>query len=88
MREPKWRATEVPRYYFNIYNDELTLDGDGVDLDDDRAALALAVNSARALVAESVMVGHFTRSDRIEILNEQRQVIEVVRFGDAIEVRN
>jgi len=78
----------VPRYYFNIYNDDVTLDDEGAELGDDHAAQAHAVKGARALAAETVMHGHLTRNHRIEIVDQDQNLISTVRFDEAVEIRD
>ena len=77
----------MPRYYFNLYNGDATIDDEGSELSDDQAALARAVKEARALAADNVSNGHFTGRDRIEVTNEARDVVGSVRFDEAVEIR-
>ncbi len=74
----------MKRYYFNIYNDDITLDDEGALLADDHAARAHAVKSARSLAAETVLLGHFTGSDRIEFVDTDQHIIGQVRFDEAV----
>jgi hypothetical protein len=75
-------------YYFNVYNDDLTMDPEGAELADDQAALARATKEARALAADTVFSGHLTRSHRIEVTDEAHGVIGTVRFDEAVEIRD
>lgn len=77
----------MSRYYFNLYNDELTIDEEGREFADEHAARAHAVKEARVMAADSVSRGHFTASDRIEIMDEERRVVSNVRFDEAVELR-
>lgn len=77
----------VPLYYFNVYNDDVTLDPEGAELADDEAAKAYAVIQARALAADTVSQGHLVGHHRIEIVNADRQAIGTVRFDEAVNVR-
>lgn len=77
----------MPRYFFNIYNDAVTMDDEGADLVDAKAARAFAVRSARGLAAECVLHGYLHSHHRIEIEDLDRQVIDVVRFDEAIDLR-
>ena len=52
------------------------------------AANRLATESARDLAAESVREGHVVLSHRIEIADDSGSVLRVVRFGEAVEIRN
>ena len=77
----------MPRFYFNIYNDDVTMDEEGAELADEHAARAHAVKGARSLAAETVRHGHLTKSHRIEIVDEDQASVGVVRFDEAVEVR-
>ena len=77
----------MPRYYLNLYNDQVTIDQEGREFDDEHGARAHAIKEARVLAADSVSHGHFTGSDRIEILDEDRKVVGNVRFDEAVEIR-
>ena len=78
----------VPIYYFNLFNDDLTVDDEGVDLADDEAARAHAIKEARVMAADTVLHGHLTRSDRIEFVDEVRKRVGTVRFDEAVDVRS
>lgn len=77
----------MPLYFFNIRNDDFTEDFEGHELADSQAAHAYAVKAARTLAAETVSRGHFTASDCIEILEENRRPVMKVTFGEAVELR-
>jgi hypothetical protein len=77
----------MPRYFFDVYNDDVTLDDEGLELLDDKAAMARAVKETRALAAETVTHGHFTRHHRLDVLDEQRNAVGSVRFEEAVEIR-
>jgi hypothetical protein len=74
-------------YYFDIYNDDVTLDDEGADLADVQAAFAHAVKAARSLAAETVVHGHLVRTHRIEIRDAERNSVGTVRFEEAVEIR-
>ncbi|MFL6830298.1 MAG: DUF6894 family protein [Sphingomicrobium sp.] len=77
----------MPLYYFNLYNDDVTLDEEGVELADAAAARAHALEEARHMAADSVAHGHFTGSHRIEFLDSEREAVGSLRFDEAVEVR-
>jgi hypothetical protein len=77
----------MPLYYFNIYNDAVTMDEEGAELADEHAARAHAVKGARALAAETVQHGYLTRDHRIEIVDRDQRPVGVVRFDEAVEIR-
>lgn len=76
----------MPHYFFNIYNDDDTLDPEGADLLDDQAAMAMAVIEVRNLAAETVRDGHFVGNHRIEVTDVNRNPIGAVRFDEAVEI--
>tara|TARA_R110002072_G_scaffold162846_3_gene315118 strand:- start:2306 stop:2542 length:237 start_codon:yes stop_codon:yes gene_type:complete len=77
----------MPHYYFNVYNDDITMDDEGAELADLTAARARAVKEARALAADTVLRGHFVAHHRIDIVDEQRNPVGSVRFDEAVELR-
>ena len=77
----------MPRFYFDIYNDDVTQDPEGTELRDDTAALAFAVKQIRSLAADTVLHGHFTASHRLEILDVERNQVASMRFDEAVDVR-
>ena len=76
----------MPRYFFDIYNDEDTIDTEGLELADEAAAMARSVIEARELAAESVRQGHLVGSHRIEVRDADRQCIGAVRFDEAVTI--
>lgn len=77
----------MPLYFFNLFNDDITMDDEGVQLADVEAARAHAVKEARVMAADSVIHGHFTRSHRIEVVDEGQNLVGIVRFDEAVVVR-
>jgi len=77
----------MPLYYFNVYNDDVTIDPEGAELADPHAARAYAVKAARALASETVLHGHLVGSHRIEIVDAHQKPVDIVRFGDAVDIR-
>jgi len=77
----------VPRYFFNLFNDAVALDDEGVELADNDAARAHALKEARTMAAYSVSMGHLTASHRIDFVDEKRNHVGTVRFDEAVEIR-
>jgi hypothetical protein len=77
----------MPLYYFDVYNDDVTLDDEGAELVDHEAAMARGVKEARMLAADTVSKGHLTRHHRIEVRNKQREGVGSIRFDEAVEIR-
>lgn len=75
------------RFFFHIYDDDVTIDQEGTSLADGAAAIARAHEEARQLGCQEVLDGYLALDHRIEVADEQGSVIASVRFGDAIAVR-
>ena len=74
-------------YFFNLFNDAVTMDDEGVEVADDDAARAHAVKEARTMAADSVRKGHLTVSHRIEFVDRSRRLLGTVRFDEAVDIR-
>lgn len=77
----------MPLYYFNIYNDDVTMDPEGAELADDHAARAYAVKAVRALASETVRQGHLAAHHRVEVVDENQKLIDTVRFDEGVEIK-
>ena len=79
----------MPRYHLNLYNDEVTIDHEGVILPDLNAAKRYAVNGGREVIAAHVMAGKpLFMSHYIDITNTEGAVLHSVSFGDLVQVRS
>ena len=76
----------MPLYYFNIYNDDTTLDDQGLELADEHAARAFAVKAVRDLASETVLHGHLVGHHRVEYVDANQKVLGEVRFSEAVEI--
>jgi hypothetical protein len=76
----------MPRFYFHVYNDEVTMDEEGQDLPDAEAARNEATKSARALICDEVLKGVLKLSDRIEVEDEERRSVLTLTFGDVVRI--
>jgi hypothetical protein len=77
----------MPLYFFNIFNDDVTLDDEGAELIDASAARAHAIKAARSLAADTVSKGHIVGHHRIEVEDADHQLVDTVRFDDAVDMR-
>ena len=77
----------MPLYFFDVYNDDVTLDDEGIELLDEQAALAHGVKEARALAADTVLHGHLVKHHRLEIRGANHHAVGTVRFDEAVDVR-
>lgn len=76
----------MPLYYFNIYNDDVTLDEEGVELANEHAARAFAVKSVRELAADTALRGHLVGHHRVEYVDADQNPLGEVRFDEAVEI--
>ena len=77
----------MPRYYFHVYNDDVTMDPEGAELADEHAARAYAVQSVRSLAADTVLHGHLTAHHRVEFVDANQDPIGTVRFDEGVDIR-
>jgi hypothetical protein len=76
----------VPRYFFNVFNDEITLDEEGAELSDLDEAREFALRSARSLVCDSVKNGHLNLDHRIEIEDDSGARRMTLTFREAFTI--
>ncbi|HEX8300110.1 DUF6894 family protein [Sphingomonas sp.] len=79
----------MARYFFHLYNDEVTLDEEGSELPDDSAAIEWAKREVRFEASESIKRhAHLVRSHHIVVEDQTRREVGTVGFGDVISVRD
>lgn len=77
----------MPRFYFHIFNDIIAPDEEGVELPNAAAAHLYATNAARNLVGQLVSEGVAIKlHHRIDVADEDGQVITTVRFGEVLKI--
>ena len=76
----------MPRYFFNLYNDVVTMDEEGVDLASTDAARDEAIRNIRDLMKDDLVKGRIALAHWIEIADGHGQVLGTVRFGEAVTV--
>lgn len=77
----------MSRYYFHVVDDLDITDDEGAELADLRSARQWAIHAARVLMCETLQKdGRITLSHRIDIEDEEHNVVASVAFGDAIEI--
>ena len=77
----------MPRYFFNLYDDLIVLDEEGVELPNPAAARLNALIGARDVIAAQVKHGYFVLSHWIDVTDEQGDLVLTVRFGDAVDIK-
>ncbi|MBM6577678.1 hypothetical protein KCP91_14945 [Microvirga sp. SRT01] len=79
----------MPRYHLNLYNDEVTIDHEGVILPDLDEVKRYAIHGGREVIAAHVMAGKaLFMSHHIDITNTEGAVLHSVSFGDLVQVRS
>lgn len=77
----------MARFYFDIYNDDVTIDEEGIECADAVSARARAISEARILACDTIRhKGALNLEHRIVILDAAREPVAIVRFGDAVEI--
>ncbi|MBV8685948.1 MAG: hypothetical protein JOZ90_04890 [Alphaproteobacteria bacterium] len=77
----------MPRFFFNVFNDEVTFDDEGQELPDLAAARERAIREARALACDSISRGHLDLDDRIEVNDGEGNRVLTLAFRDSFELR-
>lgn len=78
----------MPRYYLNLYNDEVVRDETGEDFADAGAARESGVRGIAELIAEHIVAGKpVDLGDRIEIEDEQRKLVTVITYAELFHGR-
>jgi len=76
----------MPRYFFHLFNDVVSLDDEGLELPGLPDAKEKALEEARILVCESVKKGHLNLDHRIELSDETGQKVLTLTFRDAFTI--
>ena len=80
-------AWDMPRFFFNVYEETTTIDEVGVELPDLAAAREAAIEEARAILGDEARSGHIDLSHRIEVEDEQRRPVLLLPFSAAVEIQ-
>ena len=79
----------MPRYYFHLYTDVDAPDLEGKELNDLDEARACAVMHIRDIASETLKTkGRFVREHRIDIEDGAGNVIDTVRFAEAVAIED
>lgn len=76
----------MPRFFFHLYDDEVALDDEGVELPDAVAAKEQALENARAIACAEVAEGHLGLNHRIEVTDAFDALVVTVKFKDAVKL--
>ena len=77
----------MPRYYFNIDNSiGFVADEEGRELPDLAEARAEGLKGVRSILAEDVLNGRLDLKGRLEIANEEGEILATMSFADAVDI--
>ena len=78
----------MPRFYLHLHNSVgLVRDEEGLELADIEVARRHAVKTIRSILSDEVRHGRLDLRGVIEIAGEDQQVLGVVRFEEAVDLR-
>ena len=81
------RSRKVPRYHLNIYNDQVVLDQEGCELADLAHAKELAIEGARAMMAEHLTLGRpINLCHYIDVADSDGKVLATLPFRELITI--
>ena len=78
----------MPLFYFNLFDDEPSIDDQGTELGSLGEAFTHAADLACACVSLTARQGYVTLGHYVEIANYARECVGRLRFGDAVELRD
>jgi len=87
-RSVPYSGIKMPRYYFHIYSDDVTIDREGQELADFETARLEATRGARELICDSVRKGRLTLGHRVEVEDEDGRPLFTIRFADAVTLND
>jgi hypothetical protein len=78
----------MPPFYFNIITtDKVIEDPEGTNLADIQAARTEAIEDARLLMSQAILLGHDVSGRSIQIIDEQGDVVLLLPFSEAFKNR-
>lgn len=76
----------MPRYFFHLHDDMVSIDEEGTELPDIAAARKMAVEAALGLMSAQVLGGRLHLDHRIEVEDENRRPVLSLPFKEAVEI--
>jgi hypothetical protein len=76
----------VPRFFFHIFDDTVSMDEEGQDAADASAARAIAMRGARELACEQIRNGYLNLDHYILVSDQDGREVARVRFRGAFAV--
>ena len=77
---------EVPRFFFHLYDDVVSIDEEGSELPDMAAVRQKAIKNARSIACQEVLEGHLNMDHRIEVLDESDELVLTLPFREVIKL--
>lgn len=78
----------MPHYYFHVQNGHgFIRDEEGIDLEDEASAHAMAMDSIRSMVAEEVRKGVLDLDGYIDVLDHGSVCLTRIDFPEAFTIR-
>ena len=77
----------MPRYFFNVYDDVVAIDEEGLELPNLQAARLQALAGARDLIVTQVRHGYMVRSHWIDVADVKGEIVLSLTFGEAVDIR-
>lgn len=78
----------MPRYFFDLYDDMISLDPEGTELSGLEAAKRHATKEARQIIGASVTEqGKIDLRHKIKVRDETGAVVHTIKFEDAVSVQ-
>jgi hypothetical protein len=76
----------VPRFFFQIFDDAVIRDDEGIELADAEAARRAALAGARAMMCDQLVKGRLSLNHRIEVEDEKGMAVLTLLFREAVEI--
>lgn len=76
----------MPRFYFHLFDDMVSIDEEGKELPSVEFAHQEATRSVQAMACAEVLEGHLNLDHRIEVADETGEVVNTVRFRDVVRI--
>jgi hypothetical protein len=73
--------------YFHLRDGhDILLDPEGREIDGRDAIVAAALVEARAIIGDDAIAGRINLNQRIDVEDEQQNIVHSIRFEDAVEL--
>lgn len=78
----------MTKYFFDLYDEMITRDEEGSELENIPAARNLAIEYVQALVAHRARAGSMNLTHFIKVRDESGKALFAVRFDEAVKIDN